>query len=132
MAPLAILRRTSMHHVVEELAQCDRSFTHLARSNISMINATDRTDLNTGSGKEHLVGKINFGAVDGPLDNLPVQLVAHELDDGSTCDAFQHVIGYRRCWPLPLAINQEIFPLSFPKNNPFCGHDYPLQPPPIC
>src|SRR4249920_2576757 len=123
MAPLAVLRGPSMHHVVEELAQCNRSLAHLSGSDVSMIAACDGADLDTGSGEEHLVGNIDLRTIDGSLDDLPVQFVAHELDDGSPRDAFKNVIGYRRCRPFSVAEHENVCRRAFRNMTVLVEHD---------
>src|SRR6187399_1358095 len=113
MAPVTVLCHSSMHHICKHLAQSDRGRPELPGSDLAEIDTRDGADLNSGSGEEHLVGKIDLGSINRTLDNLHVQFLAHELNDGPASNSLKDVIGDRRRCPFPVAIQENVCSRTF-------------------
>jgi len=68
--PVLVLLDLAAYNVKVEIAQFDRNRSHLTISNRAMVYSSDGRDLHAGATEKHLVGQVDFGAVDGAFDDL--------------------------------------------------------------
>src|ERR671910_3596 len=78
---------------MEERLQALRDRADFAVTDLIAVDGDDRRYLGGGAAGKDLVGKVELGPVDWPLDHIDAELLPHQGDQGIAGDALEDTAG---------------------------------------